>query len=583
MSYKTETIAKTIDKLNESYFLPAIQREFVWSAPQIIQLFDSLLRGYPISSFLFWSVEPGNRDKWKAYRFLTDAKDGGTRNDDANISSATDLHLVLDGQQRLTSLNIGLRGHYTVKKKYGRADNPQSWSKRKLYLDILHDPTTLVDPDYEDNFYRFEFMEAAQAAKDRNRWLDIGTILRYRSDRDFEDFRDEFVESLEESHTRDQRRAARMNLDRLYRAVHKDDVIAYYVENEQDYDRVLDVFVRANSGGTKLSKSDLLMSTVTASWGELDARAEIQGLVLQLNMILPRRNEFDKDFVMKTCLVVNDLPVKYRVQNFNHANLVKIKDGWVGTRDATLKMANFVRTHGLSGDAISASNVLIPIIYFYSKRPDLKPAGTSRADVANARAVHAWTVFALVRGAFRSSADSALSKTREVISKAIVGGQDFPLYNLLRTDAAETAEELLESFVDEVLDIRYGQLHTKAILSLLYSGQVLENFMHVDHIFPRSSTLTHPEGASYYEWNTPVHELANLCLLSQAENQEKTSKPFAEWIKSRDESFLQRHFIPSDPELYELSRFDDFREARASLIEAHLKTMLAPAFDTIGA
>ena len=67
MSYRSQTIAATIGRLNVQYFLPAIQREFVWQTKQIIQLFDSIMRGYPISSFLFWELQAKNYEKWEAY------------------------------------------------------------------------------------------------------------------------------------------------------------------------------------------------------------------------------------------------------------------------------------------------------------------------------------------------------------------------------------------------------------------------------------------------------------------------------------------------------------------------------------
>ena len=58
MHYPPEIIATVLKRLNVNYFLPAIQREYVWSPDQIIQLFDSLMRNYPIGSFLFWELQP---------------------------------------------------------------------------------------------------------------------------------------------------------------------------------------------------------------------------------------------------------------------------------------------------------------------------------------------------------------------------------------------------------------------------------------------------------------------------------------------------------------------------------------------
>src|SRR5947207_3366268 len=127
MSYKSETIAEVIAKLNKNYFLPAIQREFVWQPEQIVTLFDSVLRGYPIGSCLFWELKDENRDRWTCYRFIDEATQGGTHNKIAQMDGVQKPVLVLDGQQRLTALLIGLKGTYTIKRKYKRKDSPDAW------------------------------------------------------------------------------------------------------------------------------------------------------------------------------------------------------------------------------------------------------------------------------------------------------------------------------------------------------------------------------------------------------------------------------------------------------------------------
>src|ERR1700722_5835693 len=120
MGYEPDTVAATMGHINVNYFLPAIQREFVWTPEKVVQLFDSLMRGYPISSFLFWELKPENRDRWQVYRFVQDATGGGTHNALASIDGVQQLTLVLDGQQRLTALLIGLKGTYTIKKSTRR-------------------------------------------------------------------------------------------------------------------------------------------------------------------------------------------------------------------------------------------------------------------------------------------------------------------------------------------------------------------------------------------------------------------------------------------------------------------------------
>ena len=164
MSYKSETIETCVTRLNLQYFLPAIQREFVWTPGQIVQLFDSIMRGYPISSFLFWELKKENREKWQAYTFINEATQGGTHNQLANTNGVNQMTLVLDGQQRLTSLLVGLKGTYIVKRKY-----KQAWRTQKLYFDILKDPLaqdTEGDAEYGVHYgFQFKDISPKQSAE----------------------------------------------------------------------------------------------------------------------------------------------------------------------------------------------------------------------------------------------------------------------------------------------------------------------------------------------------------------------------------------------------------------------------------
>ena len=319
MKYQSDTIAQIIKRLNGNYFLPAIQREYVWHQDQIIALFDSLMRGYPISTFLFWELDPENYAKWEIYKFIDNFDQAGTHNKTANINGVQQLTLVLDGQQRLTSFLIGLKGTYTVKKKYASGHNPKAWIKQKFYLDLLHDS---ADEDHteEDIHYRFRFIDATTVPNndDKQFWFEVGQILNFTSEKDFEEFLDQKLDSLPGTMMRKQEKTFEKNLRRLYSTIWDQDYIAYYTEHDQDFDRVLTIFVRANQGGTTLSKSDLLLSMMTAKWEGTNARDEIYEFVEHLNKNLTRKNNVDKDFIMKTCLVLSDLLIQYKVENFKN-------------------------------------------------------------------------------------------------------------------------------------------------------------------------------------------------------------------------------------------------------------------------
>ena len=273
MAYKSSTIAGVIRRLNRDYYLPAIQRPYVWTPEQIVRLFDSLLKGYPISSFLFWDIDPSKIERLDIYKFVEDFKFGDFHNEEAKINDQP-LTLVLDGQQRLTSLLIGLRGSYKVKLKGRRWQNPDSWVRQNLYLYLMKDAS---DEEAEsDVSYGLSFFTSPPTAQDNAHWFPVSSIMQFVDKDQFDAYLENMLDTLEEKDvSRVDRKIVERNFKKLYDAIWVDESIAFFTETSRSLERVLDIFVRANEGGTKLSKSDLLLSTITTTWGDLNAREEI--------------------------------------------------------------------------------------------------------------------------------------------------------------------------------------------------------------------------------------------------------------------------------------------------------------------
>src|SRR5258706_8126309 len=145
MKNQRQTIRRIVSALNDreqdgGFWLPNIQRPFVWGEDQICKLFDSILREYPISTLLVWKTT----SKIRRRRFIDNWKDSLRLSDFYVLEDDNRKNLVLDGQQRLQSLFIGLRG---------------SFEGRELFLDILSGE--LATPD--DIKYKFGFLRAADA------------------------------------------------------------------------------------------------------------------------------------------------------------------------------------------------------------------------------------------------------------------------------------------------------------------------------------------------------------------------------------------------------------------------------------
>ena len=133
------TIREVLDAIQRrALVLPAIQREFVWRPEQICNFFDSLMQGYPFGTFLFWSVEPTNSNNFKWYDFVRNyhEKDHPHCPELGELPNQA-LTAVLDGQQRLTALNIGLQGSMAWKLPRAHYRFPQNFPTRSLYLNIL--------------------------------------------------------------------------------------------------------------------------------------------------------------------------------------------------------------------------------------------------------------------------------------------------------------------------------------------------------------------------------------------------------------------------------------------------------------
>ena len=178
--YPPISIKQAIDKIDYSqYLLPAIQREFVWSSHQIELLFDSLMRNYPIGSLLMWKVQGVNKTDLRFYSVLKNYREKyNVHCQEVNTNSIPDFEAVLDGQQRLTALYIGLKGSYANKKKnFAWKDNEHSLPNKKLYLCLTKNSID-EDENEDGRVFDFRFLTKDELANSEKIWFEVGQILQ---------------------------------------------------------------------------------------------------------------------------------------------------------------------------------------------------------------------------------------------------------------------------------------------------------------------------------------------------------------------------------------------------------------------
>lgn len=566
MEYIPIRVNDLMRQVNRDLYLPAIQRELVWKTGKIERLFDSIMADFPIGSFLYWKLEEKNKNQWPIYEYIREYDEESPHNPPANVAGINkDITLVLDGQQRITALFIGLRGSYRY--FYYR------WIETKLYINLLKVPDP-NDDNPEELTYGFAFRENDEPSGDLPQlWYLVGHILDFD---DAEDAKADMKKRLIELPEGQQDNANKL-IGRLHNRIHTTLVGNYYEEKSQDYDKVLQIFVRANAGGQPLEYSDLLLATATAKWETLDARSEIHDFTDELNET-GTGFKFGKDFVLKACLYLcESLPIQYKVKNFTRTNLLTIEQNWDNIKKSLAMTVRLISRYGFHSKNIVAPLALLPIAFYLMKRGSQNFDTSSQSEDAEAQiAIRKWFVFSTLKNAFGSSSDTTLTRLREILKGC---GLDTPfpadeLYKSLDIEAS-----LNDAEIERILDFKYQGRYTNLVLSLLYPDKDWKGAVfHEDHIFPQSEFKTRSLRNRGYDDKRIANYLAgfntlqNLELLTDTENLSKNSLDFDEWLKTRDSYFRSHHLIP-DLQDYGFDHFEEFATARTKLIEKVLKSL----------
>lgn len=579
MSFQTPlTINDVITDIHaKKYLLPSIQREFVWDQEQIKMLFDSLMRDYPINAFLFWKIPKEKVSEFQFYEFLRDYHQKDNRhNPKANVSGSDDVMAVLDGQQRLTSLYIALKGTYASKLSYKRWDNPQAYPKKKLYLNLLSKPE---DDTLE---YEFEFLTDAEAKEndENHHWFLVGKILDLK---ELHEVMNYMIEAgLSSNPDKEKAKFANRALSKLHTVVHVNGIISYYLEQSTELDKVLNIFIRVNSGGTTLSYADLLLSVATAQWKNRDAREVIIDFVDEINDI-GRGFNIGKDIVLKACLVLCDLQdISFKVDNFSRTNMLKIESQWENITKAIRDALRLISSFGFSRENITSNNLIIPIAYYLKTigLPNNFEVSTSRVE--DRRKIKLWFVSSLLKRVFSFMPDGVLKPVREIIQKHGVNG--FPTDQIFaHFKGTHRALQFTDDDINNLMYSKYGQGDTLVILSILYPWADLRHHFDVDHMFPKSEFTAKKLKAKGVPENkiddfmANYNYIGNLQLLEGIPNIEKKAMDFEKWLKEvvpagELADYKKKHFVPEVD--LSFANFDVFLEEREKLLINQLRDEL---------
>lgn len=581
MSFQTPiTVKEAINNIHsKKYLLPAIQRELVWGTDNIELLFDSLMRDYPVGSFLFWYVDKTRIKDFQFYEFIRDFHERNSRhNPKANLSGEDNIIAILDGQQRLTSLYIGLKGFYAYKEPKKQWKNDLAFPKRKLYLNLLKK----CSEEEIEKEYGFLFLTDKEAGDKRDEdhfWFKVGDILNFNETFEIMAY---LIENGLMTLSKEKAQFANRSLFKLYSVVHEERIINYFLEKGTELDKVLNIFVRVNSGGEPLSHSDLLLSIASANWKDKDAREEIIKFVTEIENI-GNGFVFSKDFVLKSCLVLGDFTnIAFKVDNFNRANMLMIESRWEEITQALRLTVTLIDAFGYDRETLTSNNALIPIAYYLLKKGLPQNFVQSSHFQEDRQKIQKWLTLTLLKRAFSGTPDNVLRPLRQVIDK---NHETFPLNTIVDEFRGKPKSlAFSEDDIKTLFDNWYGSPYTFSTLALLYPTLDFRNKFHVDHIFPKSLfTKNKLEKSDIADDKIETflgdfNFLANLQLMEGIPNIEKSNKDFKEWLSATYPdpqaryNYMEKNYIPDVD--FSLENFDVFIAERTKLMTKKFSELL---------
>lgn len=593
---KPITIEKAIKEIiNRHYLLPAIQRKFTWDDSQICVLFDSIMHNYPINTFMFWKVSDNKVKKaFRFYQFLERyCERFNENNPEFDLKAHGDFFAVIDGQQRLTSLYIGLKGTYAYK-LYGKwwpsTQDDNVLPPRKLYLNLA---IPLAKESNEEMMsYDFKFLTDIEFEEDQGKpdkdWFQVGEILDFPTV-DTPDQVFYIVMEYLQQRELESNIYAQKTLIRLYFAIRLDNTIHFYNETSQNIDYVLDIFIRTNHGGTPLSFSDLLMSIAVANW-QKDAREQIDNLVDQVRFGSEMQFSIDRNFVLKTALMLSDADVRFRVTNFTADRVEKIEQEWDEIKVCILEVFRLIRSFGLNDESLRAKNAAIPIAYYlFHKGRDkangklglYKDINTRSRHEGERKQIRQWLYISLIKRVFSGQGDSLLTNLRRIIRTNL---NHFPLNEIIEHYRGTTKDLVFDDdFIDRLLKTQKDDPSCFPILALLFPDLDYTRSLDIDHLHPAAAFtkesidtipfLSAPR-RSFFENPENWNGIANLHLLDSSLNRSKQDMPLETWFDTQNNTNLENLLIPDRTKL-DFESFEEFIRDRADCLKKRLRSLVS--------
>lgn len=553
------SIYEALQNIKEGkYVMPAFQRQYVWSMEQVEKLWDSILLDYPIATFLFWHLDDDNVT-WDTYfcNFLDkvtfdNRKQADTVNYElSNINVNKTDTAVLDGQQRLTSLFLSLFGNAFIRQKYARRKN-SGGIVTKLLIELNKNKLTVDEEEYNSKKYDIKFSE--KVGKLSPTQFEIKNILDPR----FQDesTRNKAIEEVISKVPSDSKDYARNILNKLYNKIFVEKLIRYTEIHDMKQDDALEMFVRFNSGGKALRKSEITMSILEAYWPS--AKTEFGKLLVDSYV------GFGTDFIIRSALMIYGDVVK---SNISKSIAEELKNNWSEFKKTLKNLEVTLKEMKIEVSRFASSwNVLLPIIYFIYYNSEYKN---------NLDGIRAYLIRAVLFTYFQSGTTGKLQQMKSRINE-----NDYEI----TVDMLNQMNDLrvTDGKIEDILNEEKGSRVASEALYFLsldwrnnhfkYEQDHLHPFERFDGNKPISVSME-----DWRRWRGNRNRLANLHLLEGRSNSSKSDMRLADYYNDMNDvqkaEFIKQSLIPEGVSL-ELENFEEFYEARKAILTEKIRELL---------
>ncbi|HYD33555.1 MAG TPA: DUF262 domain-containing protein, partial [Methylophilaceae bacterium] len=547
--------------------LPEIQRHYVWQGTRVRDLLDSLYRGYPSGSILMWETDEPVPTRDFAISQDTTAFAG--------------RKLLLDGQQRLTSLTAVVNGE------------PVSVRGRKRPIDILFnlehpdgpptevvevesDELSLVTPEDEveeesdengdgeaglqEKLNRRTFVVASKSLLSLPQWISVSEVFKNANDA-------EILEKAGIESFKDPRYQKYSDRLKKRRAIRDYNYVVHVLERNMSYEEVTEIFVRVNSLGAKLRSSDLALAQMTSRWQNLLKELEAFQDECEQNWFTIELGQLVRAIVVfatKQCLFrsVATTPVD------------ALKAGWEEAKEGLRFAINFLRTNaGIEDETLLSSPMFIHALAAVSRVKDNKLTADEQHKLLH------WLLVANARGRYsRGSTETLLNEDLNIIFRRDdLGALMEPLKRQFGRLHIEPGDLVGRGANSPLFSLSYLALKASGAkdwysglgLSLTHQGKL--HFIQWHHVIPKSLLKADYETGE-------INEIANMAFITGQTNRRISNKEattyLADIITSQGAQALESQCVPTNSELWSVDRYRDFLDYRRKALAERMNNFI---------